>query len=61
MYAFSLKKIAKIEKIQARNYLRFGILHLLLTELSFDTPGVEIGAFLKKISKPDLHKGSLYL
>ena len=28
--------------------LRFGILHLLLTELSFDTPGVEIGAFLKK-------------
>ena len=28
--------------------LRFGILHLLLTELEFDTPGVEIGAFLKK-------------
>ena len=51
------------QKIQARNWnfeqfsalrwslrcLRFGILHLLLTELSFDTPGVEIGAFLKKI------------
>jgi hypothetical protein len=28
--------------------LRFGSLHLLLTELSFDTPGVEIGSFLKK-------------
>jgi hypothetical protein len=31
--------------------LRFGILHLLLKELSFDTPGVQIGPFLKKKKK----------
>ena len=40
--------------------LRFGILHLLLTELSFDTPGVEIRAFLKKNSEPDLHRAVFY-
>ena len=34
--------------------LRLDILHLLLKELSFDTPGVEIGPFLKKNSEPDL-------
>ena len=38
----------KMVKSTGYRCLRFGILHLLLTELSFDTPGVEIGAFLKK-------------
>ena len=35
--------------------------HLLLPELSIDTTGVDLGAFLKKKSERDLHRGISYL